>query len=246
MSAQVANSWTKVTHLCARTVRSACAQTCPDFRVIIVCNEIPEIRFEHPNLEFMTIDFSPPGKATQERNKDKWRREFAGLRRSFTYHPSHVMMLNADDCVSKRLADHVARNQSANGWYLKKGYFHTDSQSLVHLERRRFHMWCGSSHILRPENMDLPEVYVETWCLLHRRTVALMHTRGTPIQPLPFPGAVYNVSHGENMYDYAPILWPGNPARRLARRVLFHRRLTPEIRAEFALYPLPTASESST
>ena len=75
----------------------------------------------------------------------------AGLWRALSYRPTHVMVLDADDCVSNRLARLVAEHPDANGWYIAKGYFYREGMNTVHVERRRFHKWCGSSHIARPE-----------------------------------------------------------------------------------------------
>ena len=238
MSSQVAQNWERVKQLFIRTIRSACAQTCPDFRVLVVCHEIPDIEFQHPAIDFLPVSFPPPGADRLRRISDQNRKIFVGLQRSLTFRPSHVMILDADDCVSKRVAAHVAAHSSSNGWYINKGYFHMEGCPEIHWERHRFHKWCGSSHVLRPEFMDLPDQYFEGWRYRHTQAAIKMRKRGTPIQPLPFPGAVYNVSHSENLNDYAPILWPKNPFLRFARRVLFYRRLTPRIRDEFGLYPL--------
>jgi hypothetical protein len=234
-SAAVSNSWDRVTRLVERTVRSACAQTCPEFRVIVVCHEVPEIRVDDRRLEFLQVSFPPPGPSTESKRKDKSRKLLAGLWRALISHPSHVMMLDADDCVSNRLSGHVAARQDANGWYISKGYFYHDGMESVHVERRRFQQWCGSSHIVRPELLELPPPSTDNWRLHHGRIVPLMRSRCTPLEPLPFPGAVYLVSHGENFNDYRPVLWPADPVRRWLRRMLYCRPLNPSMRAEFGL-----------
>jgi hypothetical protein len=235
-SAAVSNSWERVTRLVERTVRSACAQTCPEFRVIVVCHEVPEIRVDDRRLEFLRVGFPPPEPSTENQRKDKSRKVLAGLWRSLIHHPSHVMMLDADDCVSNRLSGHVAGHTDANGWYIAKGYFYHEGMESVHVERRRFHQWCGSSHILKPELLELPPPSSsDNWRLKHGRLAPQMRKRGTPLKPLPFPGAVYLISHGENFNDYRSVLWPSNPAKRWLRRMLYCRPLTPAMRAEFGL-----------
>ena len=241
-SAAVSTSWGEVSRLLERTVRSACAQTCPAFRVIVVCHEVPEIGFEDPRLEFLPVSYAPPGRARVETRRDQGRKTLAGLRRALSYNPSHVMLLDADDYVSNRLAGHVAEHPDANGWYIAKGYFYREGMDTVHVERRRFHQWCGSSHIVRPELLELPAPADEPWFIYHKQIVRRMRQRGTPLEPLPFPGAMYLISHGENLNDYSRILWPRNPVKRWLRRVLYYRPLTPAMRSEFGLDPQSGAS----
>ena len=42
-----------------------------------------------------------------------------------------------DDCVSDRLAEHVARHPASNGWYIPKGCFCREGMEIVHVDRRR-------------------------------------------------------------------------------------------------------------
>ena len=236
-SARSAGSWERVTALLRRTLRSACAQTSPAFRVVVTCHEVPPIDVADARIEFVPVDFPPPDGSRPERRRDRARKQLHGLRRALVHSPSHVMMLDADDCVSNRLAAHVARHPSAHGWYIRSGYFHRDGMATVHAERWRFHRWCGSSHIVRPELYDAPPGS-DDWQFFHTRLAATLRARGTPSRPLPFPGAVYNVSNGENAEDLAPILWPPNPIHRRLRDLIFARPLTDAIRREFGLYPL--------
>jgi hypothetical protein len=239
-SAQAAASWDVTTRLAARTIRSACAQTSPDFRVVVVCHEIPEIGVEDPRLEFLPVTFPPP--AAEERHGDKARKLHRGLLHAAETGPCHAMILDADDCVSRRLAGHVTRHPASNGWYISKGYFYSEGMDTVRVERRRFHQWCGSSHIVRPEQLDLPGEVDHSWRLRHGPIASRMRRRGTPLEPLPFPGAVYCMSHGENFFHYDPILWSRNPLRRRFRAFLNPSvPLGDEIRDEFGLYPLEEA-----
>ncbi len=55
-----AHSYPRVLHLLEDTLRSVCNQTTDNFRVIVVCNEIPTLSFSHPNISFVAVPF-PPG-----------------------------------------------------------------------------------------------------------------------------------------------------------------------------------------
>lgn len=133
------------------------------------------------------------------------------------------------------MAEYVAQHRDANGWYFRSGYFYSERQKRLHLEYRRYAQWCGSGHIVRPEHLEYlstDEGYIR---LYHTRMTREFRERGTPLEPLPFHGGVYCVSHGDNFNDYEPILWPSNPFLHALRRIAFHRALTPAIKDEFGL-----------
>lgn len=238
-SKRVATSWPHVCRLFKRAIASACAQTSAKFRVIAVCNEIPDGDWKDPRLEFISIDSEVPANAgARQRRDDVSRKRLIGLNRAVELSCSHVMFLDSDDCVSNKLAEHVAKNPLSNGWYLRSGYFYSEKQKRLHLERWRFSKWCGSSYIVRPEHLDYVERRNDGIHMCHTRMTNEFKSRGHPLQALPFHGGIYCVSHGENFHDYEPILWPKNPLLSGLRRLLFHRALTDSISEEFGLYPV--------
>lgn len=238
-SATVAKSWSRVTRLVERTVRSVSAQRSPEFRVVVVCHEIPAIENgRDAKIEFLGIDSPPPRPSIEEQRYDKRLKMIMGLRRARNHGPCHVMYVDADDCVSNRLAGHVADESSAHGWYFRRGYFHHEGHEKLSFARWRFHKWCGSSHIIRLEDIDIPKEPDGHYVLKHRNLAREMRRVGTPLKPLPFPGAVYNLAHGENFHDYVPFIWPENPLLRSLRAAFSGRALTSAIRGEFGLYSL--------
>jgi hypothetical protein len=62
----------------------------------------------------------------------------------------HFMLVDDDDLVSARLAQCVAANADANGWYISEGYFWTDGRPVVHRDSQ-FSRYCGASHIGRAD-----------------------------------------------------------------------------------------------
>ena len=236
-SAATATSWERVSRLFSRTVASACAQTAPEFRVVVACHERPDGDFSHPKLEFLQIEHPPPQPSNLlDMRVDKQRKHLAALTRALEFSPSHVMFLDSDDLVSNRLAEYVAHHADENGWYLRAGYFYCERQPRLHVERRKFSEWCGSAHIVRPEHLDFMVGADQRLVFDHRQLMERMKQNGTLIRPLPFKGAVYTISHGENFNDYERILWPSHPVWHPLRRIIHHRAITPRIRAEFGLY----------
>jgi hypothetical protein len=236
-SARVAGCWDRVSRLLSRTVASACAQTSPDFQIIVACHEIPEGDFAHPALQFVQAEYPAPSPSDpSEMRADKQCKLQIALNRAMEYAPSHVMFLDGDDLVSRRLAAFVAAHTAENGWYLPSGYFYCEQQPYLHFERRRFDQWCGSAHIIRPALLDFLPRWDDRLVFDHRQLTTLLQDHGTPLRPLPFPGGVYTIAHGDNFNDYESVLWSSHPFWRPLRRMVFHRSITPGIRQEFGLY----------
>lgn len=235
-SARSAASWQRVSELFAGTIASVCAQTSGDYRAVVACHELPEGYFSHPKVEFIQIGHPPPPLSDRKaRRVDKKRKLYAAFQRARHYSPNHVMFLDSDDLVSKRVAEYVAGRPAENGWYLRSGYIHCGNQERVHFERRRFHQWCGSSHIVRPELLEFRLRPGEALHYMHRFLVRDLKERNIRLSVLPFPGAMYRVSHGDNFHDHERLLWPENPCLGAVRRLLFQRAITPGIREEFGL-----------
>jgi hypothetical protein len=163
-SSRIARDWSLTCRLLERCLRAICNQTSPQFRVIVVCNERPALSFTHPKVRYLEVDFPPPMRDPTEapsagyeysrsrdiarKNADKARRIRAGLDHVACYRPTHSMVVDADDCVSRRLAEFVAQNPEGGGWYFKKGYFYTEGSRFLHLNRRNFNVVCGTSVVV--------------------------------------------------------------------------------------------------
>jgi hypothetical protein len=208
-SARISRDWSLASRLFERCLRAICNQTSHAFRVVVVCNERPETSFCHPHVHYVEVDFPPPfpdpteeqthgyelarSKYIARQNADKARKILAGLEYAGRFGPTHSMVVDADDCVSNELAEFVAQNPTGAGWYLKKGYFHTEGSRFVFLNRQNFNVVCGSSVIIaysqRQVLFSAPDFY--------------QHAFDDPpagVVPLPFIGAVYSMANGDNIY----------------------------------------------
>ena len=240
-SAKISKNWLQRSRIFERCLKAACNQTSDQFRVIVVCNEKPEIQFSHPAVEFLQVDFLPPEKEKHPIAKgltDKGRRVLRGLihARDSDIHYSHAMLVDADDCVSNRLAEFIERHRDCHGWYLSSGYKYREGESSIYIKRMAFYRMSGTANILRFDLLDLPELpeynrgygYYKFY-LNHQKVKSIMAERGTALKSLPFPGAAYILSTGDNMSgndDHLSFNW-------------FNRKkLTPAIVAEFGLYSI--------
>lgn len=260
-SQKVSKSWANMSLLFERTARSICNQEHPDFQMIAVCQEKPDITFEHPKFQYLVMNLDlPVPTSIVERRADKMRKLIAGIRLAKENGCSHIMITDADDCVSKFLAGWIAQNQSAAGYFFKRGYVHHEHSNLVRVMRKGFHRYCGTTHIIRSDLYDvsaenlarIPEVITSTndipsdlhdlyYC--HRSFIKAIEAQGHSLQPLPFAGSVYILSNGENIsYDHLATLKQKISLKsRLLRAKSYitdRRRLTPELREEFGLYDI--------
>src|SRR5262245_10744786 len=134
---QNSNSYDKVELLLEKTLASVCAQTRDEFRVIVVCHKIPKIQFDPRFVEFVIVDFPPPSAVSvpqtgiQAVRLDKGSKLLVGLLEARKLNPTYVMIFDADDRVSNRLAAYAHAHPFENGWYFPTGYTYTDLGSLV-------------------------------------------------------------------------------------------------------------------
>lgn len=240
-SPAASRDWANVSRLAERTLRSVCRQSCSDFRVILVCNERPRGDYDHPALTVLERDFPLPGPTTEERMGDKGRKLHHALVHARQWAPFHFMSVDADDCVSRRLAALSKDSPEAPGWFFEKGYMHDEGSRFLYL-RENFHLACGTSHIARCTADDLPASLDDSeerfWPLKYGHTTLeqFLRGRGTPLAPLPFPGAIYITATGENDSGLALRNWRG--ARMLLSKLRHSRLLTRTVREEFGLYDL--------
>lgn len=250
-SSQVSGSWELVCQLFERTLRSVCNQTSSDYQVIVVCHEKPEISFEASQVSYLQVDLPLPGAEYASKEKDKMLKMQIGLLEAKRIGASHVMFVDADDCVSKRLADFVSQNLKQNGWFFDRGYDYQEDIKSLRVRNKNLHLRTNTSHIVRldllePEMKLQPDQVKRGDCVLyHIDTAAILSDRGSPLKPLPFRGVIYITDNGENMW------WSQSEINRnfnlKATTTAFLKRLyqflitkpvTSSIRDEFGLYAI--------
>ncbi|MGK7928593.1 MAG: glycosyltransferase family 2 protein [Spirulina sp.] len=235
-SRKICQSWERTSQLLERTVRSVCNQTIPNFRAIVVCNEKPDIEFQHPHLTFIEVDFPEP-KETNRIAKgltDKGRKVLTGLTYAKQFNPTYAMSVDSDDCISNRLGKWTEQHPTENGWYINRGYKYREGDRYIYIKRNKFYTLSGTANIIRFDLLDLPEnpeynrgYGYYKFHLDHQKVKRFMLEKGKPIKPLPFPGSIYILGTGDNM--------SGNEDN-LFFNFLTRKTITPEIRQEFTLY----------
>jgi len=248
-----AKDWGALKANLVQTMRSIAGQSDARWRAFLVANcgaDLPPL----PNgFAAVAVDFPPnrlhdKGSAPLQQvyqavRMDKGRRVLAGL---IAARPQgHVMIVDDDDFVSNRLVSHVAQHAQANGWFLQQGYVWSPGGALVYRDGDFFHV-CGTSHIIRADLYAIPariedasDDYIARMLGSHVQIAAALAAAGYPLEPLPFPGAVYRIGHpGAHSKSWGLIgkcLLPGlmrGPVE-FIRRLSRLSRLTPGMRAEF-------------
>jgi hypothetical protein len=125
---QNSNNFARVESLFEMSLKSVCAQTDPNFRVIVVANVKPRIGFEDPRVIYHLVDFPPPSPDRHAAinikavTRDKGTKLIAGMLVARSFEPSYFGIFDADDVICRRLAGFVNETPSLAGWYVDAGY----------------------------------------------------------------------------------------------------------------------------
>lgn len=244
------HSYKRITLLLEDTLRSVCRQTAPDFRVIVVSNSTPRYRRHFRNTFFVEVEFpSPPiPNSIEEEHShvylDKGCKHAIGLIEARRFNPTHIMFADADDFVSCRLAEFVAARPSQPGWFMEKGYIYSNLTKLIE-ERHGFWSYCGTSHILPSNLFRVPDTlssdstqkeligsiefnYLTRILGDHNKLREFCSSEGTPLEPLPFIGAIWRADTGENS---SRVVW-----KQQRFGPIWGQYVSPEITEEFGLF----------
>lgn len=239
-SAKVSADWEKTSALFERCLKSTCSQSSNQFKTIVVCNELPKVHFHHENIDYVKVNFLPPEKESNpitRADTDKGRRILKGILHAQKYSPTHVMSVDADDCVSSKLANFVLMNsQDSDSWYFNTGWKYREGEHSIYFKRSGFYTMSGTSNIINNRYIDLPEkpefnrgygyykFYID-----HQKIKDKIQNQGFSMKALPFPGAVYVLSTGDNI--------SGNEEK-LSFNFFTRKNLSQKIQKEFCLSPI--------
>ena len=254
-SRAASRSWSTVSALFERTLKSVCRQTASNFKDVVVCHEKQAIEFAHENVEYSVVAFPLPdiiGDPTEDRLRketDHAKKLWVGSVYAESIAPTHVMHVDADDCISRNLAAYVNENSQHNGWYVDKGFEYQDSGKTIY-PKSKFYTKCGTSNIVRYDlikplfSTPLDRVSARddsAFFMRHKLQRGYFDSIGSPLSPLPFPGAVYITGHGDNNYlEYfankkKTLLDLGRLYGGKFRKRMVARQVTEELQVEFGL-----------
>jgi hypothetical protein len=233
--------WTLISRLCARSLRSYCTAGPDTLRVVLVCREVPEMTFSHPALTIISEEFPDPGTDHDARERDKWVKLKRGLVETRHLAPAHFMFADADDLLHRAIPPMVAREPQSHGWIFPHGYAYEEPRSFAY-RWPHFDQFCGTSAIVRclpeelPASMDDPTERFFLLCQGHPVIREFMEKRGTPLQAVPYPAAIYLTGTGENHSGIRLRDWRGRKIT--LQKLLRARPVTARLRRDFGLTPL--------
>jgi hypothetical protein len=244
-SPKASKSWELTCAFFERTLRSICGQTCSDFHVVVVCNEKPIINFHTPFVEYIEVDLPVPSAEWLMREKDKAQKLAIGLERSKHLSPSHVMVVDADDLISNKIAEFVKRNSEQTGWHFNKGYIHEYTNNYLYYLRKEFGEYCGSSVIIKPDlfhylfidfgNKDSVETN------FYDHTCKCLPAHKIVLNNIPFCGAIYSRTNGDNIFAvdaFYTKLVPKFDFFANVKHLTRFRLITSKTRKEFGFYEI--------
>jgi hypothetical protein len=246
-------NWAQLRQRLQKTAASVAQQTRPDWRAVVVSNVSTDLPRLPPGFEVCWVDF-PPNPLYERQGDDleafyeavrfdKGRRILAGMLHVDS--TCYFMVVDDDDFISNRLTEFVAAAPHANGWYIRDGYVWSGGKWLyLHND---FSNYCGTSHIIRADLLHMPssldvasDAYIRRTLGSHLFIERDLAASGTPLAPLPFPGAIYRTGHigshsrSTAIFRHFFLRWNvlRNPLR-LGRRLLRLRLLDQAIHKEF-------------
>lgn len=159
----------------------------------------------------------------------------------------YLMLLDADDLVSNRIAD-MCESCDTNGFVSGKGYLYFEGSRYLRIISEPWKI-CGSCTIVNWGVDELPSrlaTDIEDLNQLrreyvvnasHARIPSMMAERGRQLTATSFPITIYSCANGENI----SIRTSSSPIRTFGKRMVraLHPlcRVTPAIIEEFSLYP---------
>lgn len=212
--------WPAVKARLGKTIKSIAGQDHDGWQAVIVANEGSDLPLLPPNFVLKQVNFPPNPMFEQGDNDletfrdavrfDKGRRVLAGLLHAGEF--GHAMVVDCDDFVNRHLTSFVADHAGDNGWYVLEGYVWGDGGRLIY-QYADFSQRCGTSHIIRADLYGLPESieaadadYIRKMYGSHVSIRDYLSAQGTPLQPLPFIGAVYRIGHPDSHSKSAPLM----------------------------------------
>lgn len=202
-SKNASNDWNKTCVIFERTLRSICNQIDSNYKVIIVCNDKPNIKFNSRKCLYKIVKVRKTGKNHYLRNMDREFKVREGLK-LIKNKDDFVMVVDADDMISNKISKFVNSNKFSEGWFIKKGYNYWEKCPVLFLMRKGFDRYCGTSIITKRKNYDIPKknnvLDYQYKYLRHREIVETLSKRGITLLALPFPSAIYYRGYGDNNY----------------------------------------------
>lgn len=147
-----ANNFAKVEELLSVTLHSLSKQTNDEFKVIVVCNALPNVDINDDRIHFHVVDFPAPSQKkasaldAEPKFKDKGTKYMSGLLYARQFSPDYVYIVDSDDWFNVNIVSTLKNEKKEPIWYIDKGYF--VNYGLKEYKRKSgLSRYCGSTFI---------------------------------------------------------------------------------------------------
>ena len=249
---ETAKNWEGVENRFWNTIRSIFNQVEEEYRVIVACNEIPEMpetmrRICDDRLELIELDMPIPTEWIEMARDKFWKLLEIAVRireiLKVQEHPEkgiYVLPVDADDLLNCKIAQWCERYPDENGFVSNEGYVWENGKPYFRIYKEMY-TYCGSCNIIKMYLEDLPENMPADIKLCHdRQTAAILNARypirwdhnlvvdkyrsmGKPFSILPFRSTVYLINNGDNIST--TVLKTGNKDKKRFHPVAFLRSI---------------------
>jgi len=233
-----AKNWDHVVELLDQTLQSVLTQE-GNLRVLVACNDVPASRFiDDPRLEFLRVGGEVP-QTWQEKIRDKTIKLRRIVEEVCHRGGGYVVMMDADDLVSNRLTQHIARTDNQIGYLFQSGY-------LFNVAGKRFRLandfpnHCGTCAVFYVGKNDLTPGRGICAIIEHGEHTEYAKDSaaiGRRLERIPFPAAIYLRHHGDNVSLARKSILRFRKTRNFLRRLVSRIYIDDEIRAEFSVPP---------
>jgi glycosyltransferase involved in cell wall biosynthesis len=211
------SDWNSLIENLKQTINSIKGQSDPDWKCVIVANEGAQLpvlpnKFKVKRVDFPPNEFHERGTVDLETFRDvfkldKGRRVLEGMK--YAKDSRFFMVVDDDDLVHRSLVEFAKDNANKNGWFIQRGLVWNSRGNLLMLHDN-FYRFCGTSHIIRSNLIDLEidkkennHEYIKRMLGSHMSIAKDLNSSGYIIEPLPFRGAIYRVGH-TNAHSKSP------------------------------------------
>ncbi len=254
----VSKDWNYDNLLLERTARSICAQTDQHFRLVIVYNDRPEIKYQHPNIIFARYPY-PSVRVDEIEDLDYvlkyYSREYAakmmdkgkkihyGCKKAMEAGCGYMMGIDSDDLISNKLAAFVNKHaaNSKAGWRIKKGFIYEENSSIL-VKKYDIQNINGGTHIIRKDLIAIPDFTSNLFWNYnlfeaHGYTYARIRDfHNELLEDYSFFGLIYIVH--KNNYSNILQLTKAITLKNLIKKIVRGKLLSASIRKEYNLYKL--------
>lgn len=240
----VPSDWATISRLCCQTLNSCLQSGGACVHVILVATDMPLglDMIKDDRLEVITVPSSVSNmtELVTEGMEDKWRKVRRGFERVSELSSMFVMIVDADDLVSRKLITHLESDPPRYGFIFKSGYSHLDGSRWIVRVDNTFN--CGTNAVLRSSEINLLNTADSADlkdCIAlnsgHTTIEKTMMEIGRPLDVLPFRGSVYvqhRFQHSKRIYGTSWRKYIKDYIKKIRKISILNRY----IREEFGIY----------